>query len=148
MSLTGSFNQSTQSQAYSSSGSKPKKKRKPPFSLRLSKDERLRLEAEAAGAPLGAYIKAKLIGGSSPILVKRRQTGYPVEDRKSLAQALALLGQSRIANNLNQLAHAANIGALPMTPETEAELVAALRDVRRMRHLLLAAVGLKPEGEP
>jgi hypothetical protein len=110
--------------------------------MRLSEDERARLAVEAAGAPLGAYVKAKLFG-TAPIRLRRN--GIAVEDRTALAQGLALLGRSRLANNLNQLAHAVNIGALPVTPETEEELAAALRDVRSLRLLFLAALGLKPD---
>ena len=125
---------------------KPRKKRLPLFSLRLSPEDRARLTMEAAGAPLGAYIKAKVL--SSPLPVKMRRTGLAVGDRTALAQALALLGRSRISNNLNQLAHLANVGALPMTPETEAELCATLADVREMRHLLMTALGLKMGAAP
>ncbi len=77
--------------------------------------------------------------------VRRRRTGLAVEDRKALAQLLAMLGRSRLASNLNQLAHAANIGALPVTPDLETELNTALFDVRELRRLLLLALGLKPE---
>jgi hypothetical protein len=45
---------------------------------------------------------------------------------------LALLGRSRLANNLNQLAYAANIGSLPLTPETEEELQAAIAKITSM----------------
>lgn len=121
-------------------------KRPAPFSLRLSNQERARLTTEAAGAPLGAYIKAKLLGTPLPLRVRR--TGLAIEDRKSLAQVLALLGRSRLSSNLNQLAHAVNIGALPMTPETEAELYEVLREVRALRTLLMSALGLKAEDTP
>lgn len=120
-------------------------KRPPPFSLRLSEDERARLAGEAAGAPLGTYIKAKLLGDAP---LRTRRTGLAVEDRKALGQVLGVLGASRIANNLNQLAHAANVGALPVSPELEAELMAVLGEVREIRRLLLTALGLKPEGAP
>lgn len=122
-----------------------RKKRPAPFSLRLSADERARLAAEAAGAPLGSYIRAKLLGGAP---IRTRRTGLAVEDRQALAQILALLGKARLASNLNQLAHAANIGALPVTPDLEAELFACLGEVRDLRRLLLAALGLKPEAQP
>jgi hypothetical protein len=102
----------------------------------------VRLLKEAAGVPPGTYIKAKALGGM-PL-----RTGATVEDRKALAQLLALLGQSRLSSNLNQLAHAANIGTLPMTPETEEHLSAAVRSVVEMRTLLVAALGLKAEGRP
>ena len=117
-----------------------KTKRPAPFSLRLSEAERARLVQEANGAPLGGYIKAKLLASPS---VRTRRTGLAVEDRKSLAQGLALLGQSRLASNLNQLAHATNIGALPVTPDLVDELYAALADVRDLRRLFLVALGFK-----
>jgi hypothetical protein len=125
--------------------SHPARKRPAPFSLRLSADERERLEREAAGAPLGGYIKAKVLAGAP---LRARRTGLSVQDREALGQVLALLGRSRLTSNLNQIAHAVNIGSLPVTPETEAELYAALRDVRSIRALLLTALGLRPEGGP
>lgn len=146
MSLTGTFNPTTADFPSRQPSGNKRAKRPAPFSLRLSAEERARLIAEAGGAPLGAYIKAKLLGAAPP--VRMRRTGLAVADRQALAQALALLGQSRLANNLNQLAHAANIGALPLTPETESELAASIRDVRAIRRLLLCALGLKTEARP
>ena len=119
-----------------------RKKRPAPFAIRLSRDERARLEGEAKGAPLGSYIKAKVLGTTLP--VRMRRTGLAVADREALAKVLALLGQSRLASNLNQLAHAANMGSLAVTPETEAELRSALADVHALRRLLMTALGLQP----
>ena len=121
--------------------SNPKKRRPSPFCIRLSESQRARLVDEAAGAPLGAYIKAKALG--EPL--RNRRTGLPIEDRDALAKTLALLGKSHLSSNLNQLAHAANIGSLPMTPETEEFLRDCLRDVRDIRGLLMTALGLKAE---
>jgi mobilization protein MobC len=135
------------SDAFHAAGSpKSKRKRPAPFSLRLTAEERARLEAEAKGAPLGAYVKAKVLETALP--VRMRKIGLAVQDRQALAQGLALLGQSRLSNNLNQLAHAANIGALPLTPDVEEELRAALRDVRELRRLFLVALGLQAETRP
>ncbi|MBN9345385.1 MAG: hypothetical protein J0I48_04150 [Devosia sp.] len=100
------------------------RKRQPPFGLRLTVEERERLEREAAGLPLGAYIKSRVLG--TPVLGRARRSGLPVADREAHAQAVALLGRSRLASNLNQLARAVHIGVLPTTPETEAELLRAL----------------------
>ncbi len=145
MSLTGEF-QSIENiiRAAAKPQAKAAKPRRPaPFSIRLSEEERARLMAEAGGAPLGAYIKAKALG-TAPL--RSRRTGITIEDRKALAQALALLGQSRLASNLNQIAHGVNIGTMPVTPEIQLELYGALKDVRSMRRLLMTALGLKPEG--
>jgi hypothetical protein len=146
MSLTGTFNPSTDALPFLPPSGNQKAKRPAPFSLRLSEDERARLVTEAGGAPLGAYIRAKVLGSAPP--VRARRTGMAVADRQALAQVLALLGQSRLSSNLNQLAHAANIGALPLTPETESDLRECLRDVRAIRLLLLLALGLKAESRP
>lgn len=118
-------------------------KRPAPFSLRLSAAERARLVGESKGTPLGTYIKSKVLGTVPPVHLRR--TGLAIEDRQALARVLALLGGSRLSNNLNQLARAANIGALPITPETELELAEALHDVRSMRLSLLKALGLTAE---
>lgn len=137
MSVSGAFRQSV-----SLGEIRPRSRRPAPFSLRLSAAERERLTREAAGVPLGTYIKAKLLDGAP---LRLRRSGRAVADHAALGRVLAMLGASRLANNLNQLAYAANIGALPVTPETEAALQAALADVRTMRALLLCALGMRGE---
>jgi hypothetical protein len=119
-----------------------RKKRPAPFSLRLSETDRAQLLAEAAGAPLGAYIKAKVMGANR---LQVRRSGLAVQDREALAQALALLGRSRLSQNLNQIAYAVNIGVLPVTPETEEDLRASLQAVQEMRSLLLRSLGVRME---
>lgn len=119
----------------------------PPFSLRLTFEERARLEREAAGMSLGAYIREKLFGAdASP--PRRRRGKFPVKDQAALGRALALLGGSRLPQNLNQLARAVNIGALPVTPETETDLREACRAVDEMRAELLRALGKMDGGGP
>lgn len=123
-----------------------KPKRPAPFSIRLSDADRTRLAVEAAGAPLGAYIKAKLLG--SVVVERKRRKGLSIQDREALAQALALLGRSHLSSNLAQIAQGLNTGIWPVTPETEAELIAAVQDVRLMRRLLFSALGYRSEDQP
>lgn len=144
MSLSGTFRDKAKRLRQKPADEQPK--RLPPFSLRLSDDERRRLIVEAAGAPLGTYIKAKVLRDSRPL--RMRRTGGAVEDRQALGQVLAMLGRSRLASNLNQLAHLAHVGALALTPETEAELREAYRDIRDIRHMLLVALGMRPGDGP
>jgi hypothetical protein len=136
MSLTDLFSASTDIQPPERFASRPS-----PFSLRLTAGERARLVSDAGPLPLGTYIKSRLFAGTAPA----RRRGPSIADREALAKVLAQLGRSHLASNLNQLARAVNIGALPLTPETEAELLEAIRDVRAMRILLMQALGLKPE---
>ena len=118
----------------------------PPFSLRLTFEERTALEAAAGGQPLGRYIREKVLGEN---VAERKPYGKsPVKDHVALGRVLAGLGQSRLSNNLNQLARAANSGSLPVTPDTEAHLLEACRDVRQLRADLVKALGLQPEIKP
>lgn len=139
MSLSTEFSNSTRRP-------RPPKKREAPFSIRLSAEDRARLAMEAAGAPLGAYIKFKLLDGET--VGRKRRKGLSIQDREALAQALALLGRSNILSALHDLAEAARTGSLPLTPETEAEFSAALIAVKDLRALLLSALGHKPGDRP
>lgn len=116
-----------------------------PFSLRLSPEERARLEREAAGLSLGAYIRSRLFGADAAPPPKSRSK-FPVKDHKALAQAIGLLGQSRIASNLNQLARAAHTGTLPVDGSMEVDLHEAVQAVADIRALLISALGLSEAG--
>lgn len=142
MSLTGSFNPQTPEISKPPITSKVSK-RLAPFSIRLSEADRARLAMEAAGAPLGAYIKTKLLADAP--LSRKRKSGPSIEDRQALAKALGLLGGSQLFVSLNELAELARNGALPFSPEIEGELLSALAEVRALRGLLMRALGLKPE---
>ena len=112
-----------------------------PVSLRMSFEEKARLERDAAGMSLAAYIRWRLFEPSAPPPKSRGK--FPVKDHRSLSKLLGLLGQTRIANNLNQLARAVNSGSLSMDPQTERELREAASDVADMRRLLLEALRLE-----
>lgn len=119
-----------------------RKKRTPPFSLRLTFEQRARLEQDAAGSSLSAYIHERLFGVDAPP-ARRKRGKSPVKDEQAIAELLAKLGQSRLSSNLNQLARLANMGALPVTPETETAIIEAAEDVAAMRKLLIEALGLE-----
>lgn len=125
--------------------SRRKTKKPPPFSLRLNAEERQRLEAAAAGMPLGSFIKAKLFDGDlSP---RRTRGSAPVKDHAALAQVLGMIGNMRLASNLNQTAKSANIGTLPLTPEVEEDLQRACAAVIAMRAELMRALGYEQEDD-
>lgn len=110
------------------------------FTLRLTPEDRARLERDAGGMSLGAYIRWRVFDPAKP--PTRRRGRFPVKDQQALSRALAALGQSRIASNLNQLAAAAHVGALPVTPDIEGDLAEAVRHVAEMRKMLIAALNL------
>ncbi len=118
----------------------------PPFSLRLTYEERARLDAERGSKTLAAYIRERLFGvDAAP---RKRRGNSPVQDKEALGRMAGALGQSRLSQNMNQLAKAVNTGSLPVTPETEAEIKEACREISEMRAALLAALGKVPGSEP
>ena len=119
------------------------KKQIPPFSLRLTPEERLQLEQDAAGMSLGSYIRSRIFDENLP--KRRTRNKHPVKDHQDLAKVLGELGRSRLANNLNQLAKAANSGSLEVSPDTEKAIRNACTEVRWMRWVLTSALGLLPE---
>lgn len=132
--------------AFDGAAVKPVARDKPkaaaPFSIRFTREERDRLQAEAGQQPLGAYIRSRLLGETAD---KRRRSRRPRIDQEATARLLAELGKSRLASNMNQLAKAANTGTLDLGPEVAREIRAACAAITDMRAALIAALGVKPE---
>lgn len=122
------------------SNSAPKKPRRAPFSLRLTENERADLLTRAGGLPLGFYVKQILFADTAR---PARKPKAVLADHALLGRVLAGLGGSRLASNLNQIARAANMGSLPVTEETEADLRQACAEIAEMRTLLLSALGIE-----
>jgi len=97
-----------------------------PFSIRLTMTERQQLKQAAGKRPVGVYIRD-------------RRSVEP--DSEAIARLAGLLGRSRIANNLNQLAKLANVGNLPVDDEVKVDLVEACEHVAEIRSVLLKALG-------
>lgn len=110
-----------------------------PVTLRMTPEERAKLEELAAGMTLSAYIRACVFSEESQR--RKRRPKNVVEDKKAAAEALALLGQSRIASNLNQLAYHANVGALIVGEVEKAQIAEANAHLAAIRTLLMQALG-------
>ncbi len=123
---------------------KGKRRHTPPFSLRFTIDERKRLDEMAGNQPLGSYIRNRLFEEK---VEKRRTFKKPAPDSAMLALLLSELGQSRLASNINQLAKAANMGTLDITPEIEREIEQACSEIQAMRALLITALGVVPRDD-
>jgi len=123
-----------------------KSKYPPPFSIRFTFEERARLDAERGRSALSTHIRDCLFGDD--VTPRRKSGNSPVKDGEALGRLLGALGGSRLSNNLNQLAKAANTGSLPVTPETEADIVAACEEVKALRADLLRALGKSPGASP
>jgi hypothetical protein len=127
----------------------PKVKKKPRakyprITLRVSAEEDAKLRDLAKGQPVSAYVRSCIFGENT---VRRKHRAHtPVADQEALARALALLGQSRIANNLNQLAYNANTGSLLIDEGTLEQIEETYVHVVAMRDSLIAALGMADSG--
>ncbi|MEP1577192.1 plasmid mobilization protein [Roseibium album] len=125
-------------------GSKPAKGSKKrtslsPLTLRLTVEERAKLEELAVGMTLSAYIRACVFNEEAKR--RKRRPSRDIEDKKAAAEVLALLGQSRIASNLNQLAYHANCGVLEIGKNERAQIAEANVYLADIRWLLMRALG-------
>lgn len=117
-----------------------------PFSIRFTFEERARLDAARGRSSLAVHIRERLFGDE--VSPRRKPGNSPIKDAEALGRVLGALGGSRLSNNLNQLAKAVNTGSLPVTPQTEADLVEACQEVKALRTELLRALGKLPGAAP
>lgn len=113
------------------------KKRPPPFSVRLSVDERVEIErrSAAAGLSIAGYFKAVALDQSP------RKFRNPQVDRAELARLLGQLG--KVGNNLNQLTRLLWAdGSVDIM-----ELSNALNDLSAMREMVMSALGYRETTE-
>lgn len=131
---------------YASASKADEPKYPPPFSIRFTFEERAKLDAERGRSSLAVHIRKRLFGDDAT--PRKKPGNSPVKDAEALGRVLGALGGSRLSNNLNQLAKAVNTGSLPVTPETEANLVEACQEVKTLRADLLRALGKLPGPSP
>lgn len=138
-SLTPEFKANSQRNPEKNPADSPKTR---PFSVRLTQHERAWLESQAGPQHLGAYIRERLLDDQAR---KRRASRKPRVDDKNLAIVLALLGDQRIASNLNQLAKHANMGTLDVSDEVIGQIQEACAAMIAVRNYLL---DIKAEDAP
>lgn len=136
--------------AFRQASRKPQKKRKgpPPVSVRLSEAEYARLRHDAGTLSMAAYIRLKVFAEEETAPRRKsytRRRTSPSSELKVLGHMLGGLGKSEIASSLEDIAKAARIGALPVSPETEREILCACETIHDIRLRLISALGVKAQ---
>jgi len=129
------------------------KKNPPPYSLRLTWDERAALDRMAGKLPLSTYIRSVLFAAQPAKLhaSNKRQTRFgprtrraaPTADKQLLAQILAKQGQRKSGNSLSILADAARAGALYVSPEVQAAILTACDENAQIKTMLMQALNIQ-----
>jgi hypothetical protein len=89
--------------------------------------------AARSGLTVSDLLRFAVLNEPPPPARRRR---YAVQAAPELAKLLAAVGH--IGGNVNQLAHAANVGSWPESPLLER----AVADIQWMRQTLMAALGI------
>ncbi|MBL1419896.1 MAG: hypothetical protein COC24_005240 [Alphaproteobacteria bacterium] len=113
-----------------------------PFSIRLTPEERAKLEQQAGNRSLGEYIRECLLG-KQPAKSRAVRSQFPTKDKQALATVLALLGKSAFSTSLSKLAHAVQIGALSVSEETEALIHNACIEISEIKTHIMKALGIQ-----
>jgi hypothetical protein len=118
----------------------------PAFSIRLSKEERAKLDAAAGDMPIGTYIRSRLFDTPSPRRLPRKHR--PDIDRAALNKLLRELGRQHIASNLNRIMKAIEDGDLEIDEKLEMELRGFRADLRVLMRGIKKAMGNElPKGQ-
>ena len=111
------------------------------LSIRLTKEERVRLDRDAGDLTFSAYGRSKLFGDN--VTPRKTRGKRPVKDHIALAQIFGMLKQTSLFNNVNQIAKSIHMGTADFSEETEILLQQACKAIIEMRNVLIKALGLK-----
>ncbi len=114
------------------------KKYAAPFSLRLTVEERKRLDAIAGDMPVGVFIRSRLFDAPSP---RRRMTRRMHADQALLAKIWVELRHQHISKNLNRVMKAIEEEDLETSDQLEMQLHLLRSDLRRLRRYIREALG-------
>ncbi|MCV6575091.1 MAG: hypothetical protein OIF58_05085 [Cohaesibacter sp.] len=119
------------------------------ISLRLTAEEKSILVRASKGQSLSAYIRKKLFASDSHTDNHKTEMRLcPKERQKLLAKILSELGKAQLSQSLCELADAAKLGTLPLTPDVCSDIQKAITKINSIRSDLLKAMGLRNGGSP
>lgn len=111
-----------------------------PFSIRLTPAERARLNEDAAGEPLGVYVKKTLFAPTTKAAARRAMIDH---HRLLIAQVLAMVGSSGIGDALTSMAVAIKMGTIANEQEIQEALNGAQEELSEIRSALLKALDIR-----
>lgn len=116
------------------------------ISLRVTDEEKAKLERDAAGMSRSAYIRERLLGNDA----KPRKTRgkHPIKDYEALARVLGLLSRTNLASDLSELDWAIEQGVVTIDAPTALATKMACVDIAAIRAELIVALGLKAKRLP
>ena len=109
-----------------------------PFSMRLSVEERARLDSLAGDMTAAAYVRSRLFDTPSPRSRKIRRFDV---NQSLLKKLVRQLGRQHISSSLHRIMNAIDEGDLELDDELDVELRALCSDLRQLRRTIRKALG-------
>ena len=109
-----------------------------PFSIRLSDEERAKLDALAGDMPMAAYVRTRLFDTPSPRHHKMRRFDV---NQSLLKKLVRELGRQHISSRLHRIINAIDDGDLEVDDKLELELSYLCSELRHLRRNIRKALG-------
>lgn len=109
-----------------------------PFSMRLSVEERARLDALAGDMTTSAYVRSRLFDTPSPRSRKIRRFDV---NQSLLKKLVRQLGRQHISSRLHRILNAIDDGDLEVDDKLELELRYLCSELRHLRRRIRKAIG-------
>lgn len=118
-----------------------------PVSIRVTAEEKARLQAMAGSLAVSSYIRHKLFDDAAVVRAKRYQKKprQPHIDHAQIAQLLGMFGQSELARSMLALSLAVQMGELEASAEVETKITQACTEIHDIKVALIMALGIKPQ---
>jgi hypothetical protein len=113
------------------------------LTLRLAKQERERLDKQAKTLGLSTAAYVRCLTADEKTQRKLLSLIERTQDRAEYARILRALGESRIANNLNQIAYAIHSGTFVFSPDVTVQINECYEAILYIRSLLIEQMGVK-----
>lgn len=113
------------------------------LTIRMASIERVRLDGLATQQKMSTSAYARMQLADENVQHKLAHIQSLQQQRSEYAHILRILGQSRIANNLNQIAHQLNMGTFLFTPDVVVQINEAYEAILYIRSLLIQSMGVK-----
>jgi hypothetical protein len=145
--LSEIFNQQSQANALKSSQRKGAKSTLL-VSIRVTAEEKGRLQEMAGSLAISSYIRQKLFDDATVAARPKRYQQKPRQpriDHVEIAKLLGTFGQSELARSMLALSLAVQIGELEASAEVENTIKQACAEIHDIRNTLIMALGIKPQ---
>ena len=134
--------------AQSAVSSSQKTPRTIPLSIRVTKEEKARIQNLAGNMAVGNFIRQRVLGDDEDVKrpKRHRKKQYkPKLEHVELARLLGMFGQSELAQGILALSLVAQSGELDVTPDVSSQISSACAEIQEMKNMLIVALGVMPQ---